>query len=385
MQALASSPVGELVPISGVDHRYDEMYRHVAFVPAELPMEVELSSRAWNAVSQAQEHVARLDGAVADLPDPMLVVRPLIRREARTSSALEGTHTGFAELLGAEELEDPNPGDDLREVLNYVRAAETAIARLEELPICMRLVNEAHEVLLAGVRGDGYATGRPRSSQNWIGPEGCRIEDAVLVPPPPDAVDDALAAWEAWLHRSDLPVVLRAALAHYQFETIHPYTDGNGRIGRLVVILQMIESGLLRHHLMTISSVIEAEKGAYTTQLQRVRETGDYGAWVEYFCSVVSRSARDALDRIRAAQAVARDAVSALRDAGAKGVVVRIAEDLTAYPLMTVKSAATRYDVTYATANTAVARLCELGVLQQLSEGNYARVFASPRMVQLFA
>lgn len=380
---LANSPVGEFVPVRGVDHRYGENYDHVAFVPQPLPEEVELSPRTWTAVTRAQAAIARLDGAVSELPDPMLLVRPLIRTEAVSTSALEGTHTGFGELLGAEMSRETQTGD-VREVLNYVQAAELGIERLRELPVCLRLINEAHTTLLADVRGDSYDLGQLRSTQNWIGGADCRITEAVLVPPPPERLEDLLGQWERWIHTEDLPLLVRIALGHYQFQTIHPYTDGNGRLGRLVAVLQLIEAGLMRHHLMTISGYFEQDKAAYTGHLQRVRETGEFDGWIQYFCRGLEVSAIRSLERIRAVHGHARAAVATLREANVRGVAIQIAEDLIGYPLMTVPDLESRYDVTYQTANLAVSRLVELGVLEQISEGNYNRVFAAIPVLDVF-
>lgn len=382
-EQLTSSPIGQFIDIRGVDHRYGEEYEHAAYIPAPLPDRVVLAPATWTAVTEAQAAIARLDGAVSELPDPMLLVRPLIRREAVSTSALEGTHTGFGELLGAEASRDEQVGD-VREVLNYVEAAETGIQRLGQLPVCLRLVNEAHEVLLRGVRGDSYDVGRLRTTQNWIGDPTSRIHDAVLVPPPADRLDQLMTDWERWIHREDLPLLVRAALGHYQFETIHPYTDGNGRLGRLIVVLQLIEEQLMRHHLMTISGFFERDKATYTGHLQRVRQTGEVDPWVRYFSSALEHAAVQSLDRIRRAQEFTRDRVGALRAAGMRGVVIQVAEDLIGYPVLTVPDVENRYDVSYQTANHAVARLVEEGLLEQVSEGNYNRIFASLPLLDLF-
>ncbi|MEX0592913.1 MAG: Fic/DOC family N-terminal domain-containing protein [Nitriliruptoraceae bacterium] len=380
---LVSSPLGEFVPVTGHDRRYDERYDHVAFMPHPLPDQVELGSATWTGLTNAQAAIARLDGAVSELPDPTLLVRPLIRREAVSTSALEGTYTGFGELLGAEASRKEQSGD-LREVLNYVRATEHGVRRLDELPVCMRLLSEAHVLLLDGVRGDSWELGALRSTQNWIGDVDCRIAEAAFVPPPPEALNELLSSWENWIHRNDLPLLVRVAMGHYQFETIHPYTDGNGRLGRLLSLLQLIEGGLLRDHLMTISGFFEADKPAYTGHLQRVRETGQFDAWIRYFCRALEKSAIESLDRIRQAQEHARQAVSRLRSEGVRGTAIQIAEDLVGYPLLTVTDVEQRYQLTYQTSNQAVTRLVDLGVLEQISQGNYNRVFASRVILDVF-
>lgn len=383
LEELEASPVGHFERVTGVDHRYGESYDHFAFVPDPLPEELSLAPATWTSLTQAQAAIARLDGAVSELPEPMLLVRPLIRTEAVSTSALEGTYTGFGELLGAEASREIQTGD-VREVLNYVRATELGIRRLDELPVCLRLINEAHAVLLEGVRGDSYDVGRLRSGQNWIGPEDCRIHEATLVPPPADRLEALLSDWERWIHRDDLPLLLRVAVGHYQFETIHPYTDGNGRLGRLVAVLQLIEEGLMRHHLMTISGYFERDKKVYMGHLQRVRETGDFDRWVRFFCRGLEASAVDSLDRIRRAKDEARTAVDRLRQANVRGVAIQIAEDLIGYPLMTVPDVESRYEVSYQTANQAVSRLVDHGVLVQVSPGNYNRIFANRRVLDVF-
>lgn len=369
--------------MTGHDRRYDERYQHVAFRPHPLPERVDLEPRTWTSLTNAQAAIARLDGAVSELPDPTLLVRPLIRREAVSTSALEGTYTGFGELLGAEASRKEQRGD-VREVLNYVRATEHGVRRLQELPVCMRLVNEAHVLLLEGVRGDSWELGAVRSTQNWIGDTDCRITEAAFVPPPSEDLGVLLSAWEHWIHRDDLPLLVRVALGHYQFETIHPYTDGNGRLGRLVSLLQLIEGDLIRDHLMTISGFFEADKPAYTGHLQRVRETGHFDAWVRYFCRALETSAVESLDRIRRAQEHAREGVARLRADGARGAAIQVAEDLVGYPLLTVPDVEQRYDITYQTANQAVTRLVELGIVEQVSKGNYNRTFASRAILEVF-
>lgn len=380
---LVDSPVGELVPVTGYDRRYDEHYEHVAFVPRELPEQIELEPATWTSVTTAQAAIARLDGAVSELPDPTLLVRPLVRREAVSTSALEGTYTGFGDLLGAEASRREQQGD-VREVLNYVRATEHGVARLRELPVCMRLINEAHVLLLDGVRGDSWELGAVRSTQNWIGDPDCRITDAAFVPPPPDTLDGLLSAWERWIHRDDVPLLVRVALGHYQFETIHPYTDGNGRLGRLMSLLQLIEGGLLRDHLMTISGFFEADKPSYTGHLQHVRASGEIDPWVRYFCRGLEASAVASLERIRQAQELRRTAVARLRAEGVRGVAIQVAEDLVGYPLLTVPDVEQRYGITYQTANQAVTKLLDHGLLRQISEGNYNRVFASTAILDVF-
>src|SRR5271170_4435576 len=218
-----------------------------AFVPAPLPPKLDWTPRLIRALSDADRLVGRLAGEGGRLTNPHILIRPFVQREAVLSSKIEGTQATLGELLAAEAgaIVERSP-DDLREVGNYVVALEHGISRLKKLPICVRLIKELHEKLMTGVRGHHAARGEFRRSQNWIGKPGCTPETASYVPPPPNEVEPALAAWEKFLNESDLPPLVTIALAHYQFEAIHPFLDGNGRVGRLLITLFFIERHILR-------------------------------------------------------------------------------------------------------------------------------------------
>lgn len=317
----------------------------------------------------------RAAGSPASCPSPRAT-------EAVSTSALEGTHTGFGDLLGAEEQAAP-ADSQVMEVLNYVHAAEEGIAALADLPVCMRLINAAHGTLLRGVRGDGYDVGRIRETQlDWSDrlPRVRRGVGATAT----SLLPELLSHWEEWVHRADLPLLVRVALGHYQFETLHPYVDGNGRLGRLVVILQLIEEQVVHHHVMTISGFFERGKAHYIGQLQRVRETGEFDPWVRYFAVGLHRSAEQSLALIRTAQRTVRELVTELRNTGARGLAIQIAEDLIGFPVVTAKAVESRYDVSYNAANTAIRRLETAGMLIQVSPGNYNRTFAAPRVLAIF-
>src|SRR5260370_23952390 len=226
-----------------------------AFIPAPLPPAFEWTPRLIRALSDADRLIGRLAGEGGRLRNPHVLIRPFIRREAVLSSKIEGTQATLGELLAAEAgiIVQRSP-DDLREVANYVVALEHGMMRLKELPICVRLIRELHEKLMAGVRGHHARRGEFRTIQNWIGKPGCPPETASFVPPPPDEVEPCLAAWERFLHDSDLPPLITIALAHYQFEAIHPFLDGNGRVGRLLITLFLIERRILPTPLLYLSA-----------------------------------------------------------------------------------------------------------------------------------
>ena len=381
VDAIQGSPIGRVVPVRVHDRGFDKHFDHHAYVPEPLPEQLNLSGDTWTAISDASAAIGRLDGATSELPHPLLIVRPLIRREAVSTSALEGTYSAIDEVLGAEAgRQDGRP--ETLEVLNYVRAVERGLELLRERPVSLNLILELHAILLKDVRGDSWQLGQVRQHQNWIGPRDCKITESTFVPPPAEELASGLAAWEKWIHRRDLPLVARVALGHYQFETLHPFVDGNGRLGRLVVLLQLIEEGLLRDHLMTISPHLEGQRDTYIDQLRRLTITGDFDGWVQFFANVLSRAATEGLERVRDMQGIRDDAVQQIRAAGVKGVAVQIAEDLIGYPTLTVQDAADRYGITYPAARSAIDKLLERGILDH-DDSPYRRLYFSRPMLSL--
>lgn len=379
VEVVGGSPIGRVEPVSVYDRRYDRHFEHFAYIPDPLPDRLHLAPPTWTAAAKAESAMTRLDGAASELPHPLLVVRPIIRREAVSTSALEGTYSPIDELLGAEatkEIERP----ETREVLNYVDAVETGIDLLERRPVSVNMINQLHAVLLKDVRGDSYRTGVVREHQNWVGAEDCTISKSRFVPPPAEYLSDGLSAWEKWIHRDDLPVVVRAALGHYQFETLHPYSDGNGRLGRLVVTLQFIEEKVLRGHLVSISPYLEGRRDEYLGQLRRLTATGDFDRWVTFFSTVMETAADNSLTRIRQLEEVRDEAVGRLREDNIKGTAVRIAEDLVGYPALTISDAASRYGVSYQATRAAVDKLVDRGILRS-DERAYNRLFFSQKAI----
>lgn len=381
-ELIGSSPIGHVVPVRIHDRRFDQHFEHSAYVPDPLPEELNLSGNTWSAVTDAQAALARLDGAASEIPNPLLIVRPIIRREAVSTSALEGTYSPIEELLGAEAAREVGRAET-GEVLNYVNAAERGLELLEKRPVSLNLINELHGILLRGVRGDSYEVGSVRTHQNWIGPEECRITESSFVPPPPETLGPAISAWEKWIHRDDLPLVVRVSLGHYQFETLHPYNDGNGRLGRLVVVLQLIEEDLLRDHLVSISPYLEGRRDEYIDQLRTLTITGDFDRWVSFFSAALQASAESSLTQIKTLEGIRDDAVRKLRQDGIKGSAVQIAEDIIGYPVMTVSDAAERHGVTYPAAKAAIEKLVERRILAAESEKTYNRLYYAPAVLQV--
>lgn len=272
-----------------------------AFVPAPLPPELHYTPALVRLLSVADAALSELSGLGQVLPNPHLLIAPYLRREAVLSSRIEGTQASLADLLADEAGQAPQaPASDVHEVRNYVVALEYGIARLGQLPLSLRLVRELHQRLLHGVRGDRATPGEFRRSQNWIGPHGSTPANAPYVPPPPQEMRVALEAWETFLHRrEELPDLVQCALLHEHFEAIHPFLDGNGRVGRLLITLFLIERGRLSQPLLYLSEFIERNRDDYYRGLMRVRTHGDWNGWLHYFLAGVQWSAQRAVRQAR--------------------------------------------------------------------------------------
>ena len=272
-------------------------------------------------------------GLGARLPNPHLLISPYLRREAVASTRIEGTQSTLSEVLSAEAQLGVET-EDQREVLNYVRALERGIARLRELPLSKRLIREMHAELMRGVRGQERTPGEFRRSQNWIG--GTNPSDALFVPPPVELLEDSLDDFEAFLHEQvELPVLVRCALAHLQFETIHPFLDGNGRLGRLLIVFYLVEQGVLGQPLLYLSAFFEKNRDDYVHALQGVRERGDIDGWLSFFLRGVAQQSRSAVECADALLRLRDDFRARLRQLRARGQSVDAAEALIGNPFVT--------------------------------------------------
>jgi Fic family protein len=274
-----------------------------AFVPSNLPPEpaIKLDEDLQKLLSEADRNLGRLDGAVVTLPNPDLFVFMYVRKEAVLSSQIEGTQSSLQDLLAAEAnlyLEDQPK--DVDEVINYVSAMNHGLSRLEELPVSVRLIKEIHERLLSGVRGSKLTPGQLRTSQNWIGPSGCSLMEAAFVPPPPDLVAECLGQLEKFLHaQSSLPLLIQIGLAHAQFETIHPFLDGNGRVGRLLITFLLCQQKVLQKPVLYLSHYFKQHRQEYYERLQSVRDKGDWEGWLTFFLQGVVQVAAQSSETAR--------------------------------------------------------------------------------------
>lgn len=387
VDAFKESPVGRLVPISGHDAYLKRDYQHYAFVPNALPDSVDLSLRTHKIATEASMSVGRLDFAVKRLPKPWLLVRPALRREAQSTSALEGTYATLEEVLVADYIDEASRRAEVREVLNYVRAADQALELIQTKPICLNVIAPLQATLVQGPRGDSWDRGRLRESNVYIGERSKGIESSRFVPPPSGYVlIEGVSDWEKWIHRDDdYPLLIKIAMAHYQFETLHPFSDGNGRLGRLIVTLQLVTAGALTYPLLNLSPWLEERKDQYQDLLLRISTTGDFDAWVAFFCEAVHHQAEDGVARIEELLAFQTDLRQKLVEAKARGVVNGIAESLLGYPMITIPMAAELHGVTYPPAKNAIGTLVSLGVLRELDSQRFgrSRVFVCDQVMEV--
>lgn len=354
-----------------------------AYVPTPLPPPIAWSGELAGALSAADRAVGRLAGEGRRLPNPHLLIRPFVRREAVLSSRIEGTQATLGELLAVEAgaVVERSPAD-LREVGNYVVALEYGVERLRDLPLSLRLVRELHEKLMRGVRGDMATPGEFRRSQNWIGPGGRTLTDATFVPPPPERLMECLGAWETFLHDESLPPLVHAALAHSQFEAIHPFLDGNGRVGRLLITLSLIAKGVLDSPLLYLSAYFEATREEYYARLLGVTERGEWEEWLGYFLAGAAQQAEDGLRRIRRID----DLLAGWRGQLAK-VPSKLPEkaiDLFAEnPFWTVNKLAARLEVAFTTAQRAIDRLESAGIVALAGEAKRNRVYCARAILEI--
>jgi Fic family protein len=348
---------------------------YFAFLPSPLPPEIIYDERIVLALSRADTALSELSGLGRHLPNPHLLIAPYLRREAVLSSRIEGTRADLPDLW----LEDVDFAErrvdaaDVHEVRNYVTALEFGISRLNELPLSLRLVREVHAHLMEGVRGERATPGEFRRSQNWIGPAGSTLADAPYVPPPPEEMLAALADWEGFLHqRGRLPDLIQCALIHAQFEAIHPFLDGNGRIGRLLVILFLIERKRLSQPLLYLSAYIEAHRQEYYDLLQRVHTHAAWNPWIAFFLTGVTETALQALHQTRALIDLRERYHQQLRDAPRSLALI---DDLFVNPYMTVARAETILGISNPTARKAVELLAQMGILRETTGREWGKIY----------
>lgn len=361
-----------------------------AFVPFQLPPTppLQLTGERQGLLERATLALGRLDSIALLLPDPQLFLYAYVRREAVLSSQIEGTQSSLSDLLLFELDEQPGvPFDDVVEVSNYVAALEHGMARLREgFPLCNRLLREMHARLMERGRGSDKLPGEFRRSQNWIG--GTRPGNAHFVPPPPGEVEACMAALEGFIHGQDagaVPVLLKAALAHVQFETIHPFLDGNGRLGRLLIALLLHDGGVLRQPLLYLSLYFKQHRAVYYERLDGVRASGDWEAWVDFFLEGVEQTAQGAVDTARRLVGLFQADTQRVQEAGGRNAanVLRVLDALRHRPMCSLRQIGASTGITFPTASKAMLALVNMGIARELTGQRRNRVFVYDAYLQV--
>jgi Fic family protein len=357
-----------------------------AFLLAPLPPALNFSPPLVTALSAADQALGELRGLGGALANPHLLIRPLARWEAVLSSRIEGTRASLDDLLAYEatQLTFLEPASDVREVHNYVRALEYGLERISTLPVSLRLIRELHARLMEGVRGDVWTPGEFRRSQNWIGPTGSTLETAPYVPPPVDEMLVALGALENYIHApADLPPLIRLGLIHYQYEAIHPFLDGNGRVGRLLIALLLSAWQLLPQPLLYLSAYFESNRREYYDLLLAVSQGAAWEEWLLYFLEGVRQQSLDAVDRISRLQSLRAQYQARLQTRRAPARLLRAVDLLFAQPVLTARQVEAALGINFPGAQRLVDQFVQAGLLREITGGRRNRVYRADEILAI--
>lgn len=371
---IQQSPAGRIVK---------SLKGYSAFVPYSLPPKLKWNNTIINSLSRADFLLGKLSREGSQLPNPHLLIRPFITREAVLSSKIEGTRATLGEILaanaGAHVKQNP---DDLQEVQNYIKALDYGLKRLGELPLSLRLFKEIHGHLMQGVRGSQATPGKFRTSQNWIGSPGCTLNTAKFVPPPPDNLMDCLREFEKFLYNRSLPPLIHIALCHYQFEAIHPFLDGNGRVGRLLIMLLLVEQGMLPAPLLYLSAFFEATRDEYYKHLYNVSAKGMWHEWLVYFLNGVAVQSEDVLSRAERINKLLSKWKIDIASGGSQ-VSVNIVEHFAVNPYLTTNKIAENLGIAYSTAQRGVQKLEAAGIVKKTNDNKRDKVYCATEILNI--
>jgi Fic family protein len=356
-----------------------------AFIPNPLPPPLELTWELAAEISAADRGLSELAGITRTLPNPHLLIRPFMSREAVMSSRIEGTQASLSDLFYFEAAQTPpKPESDVREVRNYVRALEHGLKRLETLPVSLRLIREMHKELMDGVRGEHLTPGEFRRSQNWIGPGNCTLNDAKFVPPPTEDMMGVLGELEKFWHApSKLPLVVRLALVHYQFEAIHPFLDGNGRIGRLLLILLLCVEKTLPQPMLYLSAYFEKNRAEYYRLLLAVSQDGCWEEWVSFFLRGVAEQSQDAIRRSEKLLVLWHQYRKRLQSVRSSALLLTLVDELFNRPFLTFSNAKDVLHVTFRSAQMNMQKLIDAKILEELPGRKYGRIFMARQILNI--
>ena len=360
-----------------------------AFIPHPLPPEIKYSTESINLLAEANRHLGNLNGVGALLPNPNLLIVPYMRREAVLSSKIEGTQTSLSDLFyfeaaRKEEQKAEAQKTDILEVVNYVKAMDYGLKRLKELPICLRLMREIHAILMKDVRGQHLTPGEFRRSQNWVGPAGCTLNDAAFVPPPVPEMHEALGELEKFLHnRDNIPGLIQCALIHYQFEAVHPFLDGNGRIGRLLITLFLCEREFLGYPMLYLSAFFEKYRREYYDRLISVSQRGEWEEWINFFLRAIAVQSKDAALNSEATLNLLENYRGRIQEKRTSIYVARLLDELFKNPYVTIPRAAVKLKTSFHTAKAAIEKLKKANILVEITDKQRGKVYCAKELLSL--
>jgi Fic family protein len=368
-----NSPTGRLVRAVG---------GYWAYVPNPLPPSLEWDTALVSQISRADLAVGTLSGLGETLPNPHLLIYPFIRREAVLSSRIEGTQSSLSDLLLFEATQVEKQRD-VKEVQNYVHAMEYGLKRLNDLPLSLRFIRELHGILMEGVRGEHATRGEFRQSQNWIGTPEATLNDATFVPPPAPEMQECLSQLEKFLHSdTKLPPIIQAAMVHYQFETIHPFLDGNGRIGRLLIALLLCQKNVLTKPLLYLSAFFERHRQEYYELLLKVSQIGAWREWIEFFLKAVTEQSEDAVSRSRRLLELLRGYSQIAREQHLPPTAVQLVDLIFMKPVLNAKTGQEFLKVSYPSAQNAISALEKAGILTEITGRKRDKAYAANEILK---
>ena len=357
-----------------------------AYLPNALPPHIDFDKKIIQLLSNADRVLGELSGTGRLLPNPYFLIRPYVRREAVASSRIEGTQASLSDLFYFEAGETEKPkAPDVKEVQNYVRAMEFGIKRLKKLPVSIRLICEIHKILMRNVRGENKTPGELRRSQNWIGTPGCSLDDATFVPPPVEEMKQALSDWEKYLHSNpDDPPLIQCAMMHYQFEAIHPFLDGNGRVGRLLITFFLCERGYLTQPLLYLSGFFDRFRDEYYSKLLAISQKGDWRGWIEFFLRGVTIQAKDAISDAKKILDLNAEYQKSLESTKRiPETSHRLIDEIFFNPVISISQLSHRWGIPFNSVKTGVNRLVKIGILREATARRRNKIYIAPKLMGL--
>jgi len=379
IEKFKNSPTGQLIKTTT---------NYWAFVPNPLPPAGldKFSAEFVRILSEAERGIGVLRSLSKLIPNPNLLVAPYVRKEAVQSSKIEGTQASLSDIFYYEASKEKPKHADVLEVLNYVRAINYGLFRLNELPLSLRLVKEIHLKLMEGVRGEKMKPGEFRTTQNWIGPSGCSLTDATYVPPPIPEMNEALDQWEKFLRAEDsVAPLIKCALMHYQFEAIHPFLDGNGRVGRLLITFYLYERGYLEHPILYLSDFFERHRNEYYDLLLGVSQNGNWDGWLKYFIRGVAEQSKVAEETGHKILDLQKKYRQQLQKESVSNPVLLLLDMLFLNPFVSMPGISDYLKITWPTAKASVERLVKLGILKEVSGRKRSRIYCAEELLNILA